>query len=1066
AIEDAIEITTTSFTDENLRLDLAAEFNEPINGCGIGGFKTVFYKFLAPFSGDAAAVVLNQDGSSASGSIFAIFYSAPNLNITSGDEFIFSETPCVLTPNATNLIISEGQSYYIAISRAEANVLSRVEVTLEEVPLPINDQIIDATEITGNSFNDSFMRLDFASASSGGQIGCDTTQEVVYYKYTATDDGFVSLSLTNNSGSDSVIDTSSFIRVFNAPDLNVTSESDLSLATGLNCNSEINVDVAVESGQSYYFLAHRPDEFQLSSFNFEFIALTNNSLINATEITTSSFTDSNLRLDLASESTGGQIDCSTTNKVLYYKFTADSDTKIFTRLTDDTNNPISGSGSTFINIYEAPNLNITLESELVLAPGDICNNAQSEVNIDITSGQSYYILINRDRAFARTTFSFEKDPPLTERQALVDLYNATGGPLWTSSDNWLSNDSPLNDWEGIRVEDGHISRVILSNRNLTGQIPNSILNLQFVELISLGFNKLSGLIPDFGLLPNLEELRLNGNNFSLGDFETNFVSNSSITFFNFSPQRLIDDYILIENPVIGDDYTLTMTPQEGTNISYQWVKRSPALFEPFVEEVPGANSNEYAISNFQLEDGSTYSCFVTSPLVPGLTIERESIKFRVPVSQSERDALIALYNATDGANWYNTIGTSLIIENWNTSAHVDTWTGVETFGHKVVYLNLNFSNLNGQLPDEIGDLIHLRELRVSANPDLTGPIPSSIGNLSELQWLRLQNNGHTGEIPISIGNLSNLNRLYLSFNELTGTIPTSLGNAPELLQLILEHNQLDGEIPGSLGDLTNLVSIQLNNNNLSGSIPSNIGSNVESMSLDVSFNNLSGPLPEWTTFVNPEFTSIRLQNNFYSFSDLEPLVNNGVTYGSLIYSPQNTLDDEEDLNSPPEVDITLDVNDTDINRNTQDPSPNNQYQWFKDNTIINGANANAYTIVNAQLTDSGVYHCEITNPLVPDLTIVRADINLTVDDNLGVEDFENEGFKLYPNPASNWLSIKTDSLTDDAKAQVFDMNGKLLFEKTLTSEITAIAIDQLAAGIYVITVKADDKQTAKRFIKQ
>ena len=107
AIEDAIEITTTSFTDENLRLDLAAEFNEPINGCGIGGFKTVFYKFLAPFSGDAAAVVLNQDGSSASGSIFAIFYSAPNLNITSGDEFIFSETPCVLTPNATNLIISQ-----------------------------------------------------------------------------------------------------------------------------------------------------------------------------------------------------------------------------------------------------------------------------------------------------------------------------------------------------------------------------------------------------------------------------------------------------------------------------------------------------------------------------------------------------------------------------------------------------------------------------------------------------------------------------------------------------------------------------------------------------------------------------------------------------------------------------------------------------------------------------------------------------------------------------------------------------------------------------------------------
>ncbi|WCO02693.1 leucine-rich repeat domain-containing protein [Psychroserpens ponticola] len=790
----------------------------------------------------------------------------------------------------------------------------------------------------------------------------------------------------------------------------------------------------------------------------------NDTIENAIEITENSFVDENLRLDLASESSGGQVGCPTTDKVVYYKFTADADTKIFTKLTDDTDNPISGSGSTFINIYEAPNLNITSESELTAVTGFVCG-LQSTVNIDIINGQNYYILLNRDREFARSTFTFEQDPPQIERQALIDFYNATNGPLWTSSDNWLSNNVPIKDWEYVSVEEGHVIRLSFWNKNLTGEIPNSILNLEFLNSFNCTYNNLSGIIPDFSTLSNFDDLRLNNNNYSILDFETNFVANSTIDFFGFSPQNTVDEYILIENPVVGQDYTLSMTPQEGTNINYQWVKRAANLYDPIIENVVGANSSDYIISNFQLENGSTYSCFVTSPLVPGLTIERKSIEFRVPISQSERDALIALYIATDGDNWYDTIGTGVIIENWNTSAHVDTWTGVETLGNKVVYLNLNFRNLNGQLPEEIGDLIHLNELRVSANPDLIGPIPSSLGNLTELQWLRLQNNGHSGEIPASIGNLPLLNRLYLSYNQLTGNLPSSLGNATELIQLILENNQLSGEIPASIGNLSSLNSLSLGNNILSGTIPSELSNLTSLYSFEVFNNNLSGPLPEWTSFDNPEYVSIDLRNNYYTFSDLEPLVNNGITYGSLQYSPQNTLDDEEEITSPPGVDISLDVNDTDINRDSQAPSPNNVYQWHKDNVAISGANANTYTIVNAQESDSGVYHCEITNPLVPDLTVVRADINVTVDSNLNTEDFENESFKIFPNPASNWLSIKTNS-NINTNAKVFDINGKLLFEKQLTSEVTAIAVDQLASGVYLIHINIDGKTATKRFIKQ
>ena len=37
----------------------------------------------------------------------------------------------------------------------------------------------------------------------------------------------------------------------------------------------------------------------------------------------------------------------------------------------------------------------------------------------------------------------------TDREALIVLYNATGGPNWNRKDNWLS-DVPINEWEGRR----------------------------------------------------------------------------------------------------------------------------------------------------------------------------------------------------------------------------------------------------------------------------------------------------------------------------------------------------------------------------------------------------------------------------------------------------------------------------------------------------------------------------------------------------------------------------------------------------------------------------------------
>lgn len=59
------------------------------------------------------------------------------------------------------------------------------------------------------------------------------------------------------------------------------------------------------------------------------------------------------------------------------------------------------------------------------------------------------------------------------------------------------------------------------------------------------------------------------------------------------------------------------------------------------------------------------------------------------MAQTDRDALLALYNATDGANWENST-------NWNTDAVLSDWYGVEVNDQgRVVSLSLYVNNLQG-----------------------------------------------------------------------------------------------------------------------------------------------------------------------------------------------------------------------------------------------------------------------------------------------------------------------------------------------------------------------------------
>jgi len=183
---------------------------------------------------------------------------------------------------------------------------------------------------------------------------------------------------------------------------------------------------------------------------------------------------------------------------------------------------------------------------------------------------------------------------------------------------------------------------------------------------------------------------------------------------------------------------------------------------------------------------------------------------------SDRDVLVALYEATGGNNWRDN-------HNWLTDAPLEDWFGVTTNDDgRVSGLYLGGGhNLVGPIPPELGNLTSLTHVYLAIN-ELTGPIPPSLGNLTQLRQLSLSHNRLSGPIPPELGNLADLRLLNLHDNALSGPIPPQVGNMGQLQRLRLQHNDLEGPAPAELGGLTGLRELDLAyNRELSGSVPNN-----------------------------------------------------------------------------------------------------------------------------------------------------------------------------------------------------------------------------------------------------
>ena len=444
-----------------------------------------------------------------------------------------------------------------------------------------------------------------------------------------------------------------------------------------------------------------------------------------------------------------------------------------------------------------------------------------------------------------------------DRAALEALYHATGGDNWENNTNWLS-DAPLIEWHGVIAnQNGRVISLILNDNNLSGTIPQEFQELHHLSLLNLAGNQLDGCLEpqqQAGLDPAVSNLgglpACSSDRTALEALYRATGGDSWSASSNWLSDAPIDQWHGVTADATGKVIALNLSHNNLNG------RVPPELNELAGLTVLNLDGNQVGgcldatlqerLDPAQSELGGVYFCCA------GQSTE-EPVRAAVPPpaqtsAETDRAALIALFDATDGPTWDQS-------GIWASLRPLGDWAGVTTNEEgRVISVVLNDTTmayqtkLSGELPPELGHLTALKNLVLNEpdprrRGDLAGPIPPELGNLGDLEVLNLGGNQFCGQVPPELTSLVNLVEFDLSRSVLSGGIPPELGNLSKLRSLNLSGNVLTGAIPPELGGLANLFDLNLGGNRLTGQIPPELGRLTGLLHLHLGANRLTGEIP-------------------------------------------------------------------------------------------------------------------------------------------------------------------------------------------------------------------------------
>ncbi|KAM5573196.1 hypothetical protein ABKV19_012969 [Rosa sericea] len=452
---------------------------------------------------------------------------------------------------------------------------------------------------------------------------------------------------------------------------------------------------------------------------------------------------------------------------------------------------------------------------------------------------------------------------------------------------------------------------------LRGEISPSLLELRYLNYLDLSFNDFGGMIiPKFiGSLSQLKELKLAQANFSgpvppqlgnLSNLHTLDLSNSydlirnyvlrsenlewlshlsSLRYLNMSyldlseavnwPQSLSKLTLLTELQLSScnlSDVNLRSLPFINSSTSLQVLHLSGNFLNSSIFYwIANVSSNfvHIDLSSNKLE-GPIPDVFKSMLSLASLDLSFNQLEGGIPKGFQNLCSLesLTLYYNQLSENIEDSVKTLSCAENTletldlGANGFWGSWPDLKRFS-KLRKLYLDSNQVNGSLPESVGQLSSLETLFLSRN-SLSGVITEAhFLNLSRLQSLAVSNNHFSINLSSDWNPPFQLtDGLDMSSLKVGPAIPKWILRQTNLTGLSLSNAGLSGSLPIKVWDLfSGLSYLDLSMNQIHGKLP-----NLSSTSLyflNLSSNLLSGALPSFS----PMLSELYLSNNMFS----EPL---------------------------------------------------------------------------------------------------------------------------------------------------------------------------------------------------
>jgi len=387
--------------------------------------------------------------------------------------------------------------------------------------------------------------------------------------------------------------------------------------------------------------------------------------------------------------------------------------------------------------------------------------------------------------------------PEGEREALIRLYDATGGDQWKHRMRWGGAEGSECEWYGIVCNPGdgdvrHVTQLLLNDNQLTGALPASLAELEHLTTLRLSSNALEGSLPES--LWHLNQLRV----LSLDD---NNMSGSLPGTLLYHP---IHSLQLSGNRFSGFGTT-------GATPHWPAEPRALMLADNLFEELPPVAWRQHGrIRSLDLSGNH---------LGPVLDLGQAPWPELETLQLSGNDIAQVLGMASDLLPELRTLDLS--------DNRIEPWPLDDAPFERLEQLNLAGNELN-ELPSALLELEDLEILDLGDNR-LDGELPDWFGDLS-LRELGLGNNNLEGPIERVISALDTDN-IVVPDDE------SQMPFAQTRLRLHVQDNRFSGSLPDEL-DYRKFNS------------PHGISFSPE-FGLDLCFNDIDRPSDELLESINP-----------------------------------------------------------------------------------------------------------------------------------------------------------------------------------------------------------------------